>query len=43
MTKFIFVVGGVMSGIGKGITVASTARILKDYGFKVTAVKMIRI
>ncbi|MDP3731136.1 MAG: CTP synthase (glutamine hydrolyzing) [bacterium] len=40
MTKFIFVVGGVMSGIGKGVTVASTARILKDYGFKVTAVKI---
>ncbi len=39
-TKFIFVAGGVMSGIGKGITVASTARILKDYGFKVTAVKI---
>ncbi|MDP2647761.1 MAG: CTP synthase [Candidatus Yanofskybacteria bacterium] len=38
--KFIFVVGGVMSGIGKGVTVASTARILKDYGFKVTAVKI---
>jgi len=29
-----------MSGIGKGITVASTARILKDYGFSVTAVKI---
>lgn len=29
-----------MSGIGKGITVASTARILKDYGFKVAAVKI---
>jgi CTP synthase len=39
-TNFIFVIGGVMSGIGKGITVASTARILKDYGFKVTAVKI---
>src|SRR3989339_2257025 len=39
-TKFIFVCGGVMSGIGKGVTVASTARILKDYGFKVTAVKI---
>jgi CTP synthase len=39
-TKFIFVAGGVMSGIGKGITVASTARILKDYGFKVSAVKI---
>ncbi len=39
-TRFIFVAGGVMSGIGKGITVASTARILKDYGFRVTAVKI---
>ena len=39
-TKFIFVAGGVMSGIGKGVTVASTARILKDYGFNVTAVKI---
>ena len=29
-----------MSGIGKGITVASVARILKDYGFKATAVKI---
>ena len=29
-----------MSGIGKGVTVASTARILKDYGFNVTAVKI---
>lgn len=38
--KFIFVAGGVMSGIGKGITVASTARILKDCGFRVTAVKI---
>jgi CTP synthase len=39
-TNFIFVVGGVMSGIGKGITVASTSRILKDYGFKVTTAKI---
>ncbi|HEY4474317.1 MAG TPA: CTP synthase, partial [Candidatus Paceibacterota bacterium] len=39
-TKFIFVAGGVMSGIGKGVTVASTARILKEYGFNVTAVKV---
>ncbi len=39
-TKFIFVAGGVMSGIGKGITVASTGRILKDYGYRVTAVKI---
>ncbi len=40
MTKFIFVCGGVMSGIGKGVTTASIARILKGYGFKVTAVKI---
>lgn len=39
-TNFIFVIGGVMSGIGKGVTVASTARILKNYGFKTTAVKI---
>lgn len=39
-TRVIFVVGGVMSGIGKGVTVASTARILKSYGFRVTAVKI---
>lgn len=40
MAKYIFVAGGVMSGIGKGITVASIGRILKDQGFKVTAVKI---
>lgn len=39
-TRFIFVIGGVMSGIGKGVTTASTARILKNYGFRVTAVKI---
>ena len=39
-TRFIFVAGGVMSGIGKGVTVAATARILKDYGFRVSAVKI---
>lgn len=39
-TRFIFVTGGVMSGIGKGVTVASTARILKDYGFRVSCVKI---
>ncbi|MBP6885981.1 MAG: CTP synthase [Candidatus Pacebacteria bacterium] len=40
MPRFIFVAGGVMSGIGKGVTVAATARILKDYGFRVSAVKI---
>ena len=37
---FIFITGGVMSGVGKGVTVASTARILKNYGFRVSAVKI---
>jgi CTP synthase len=40
LTRYIFVAGGVMSGIGKGVTVASTARILKDYGFRVSCVKI---
>ena len=39
-TKFIFIVGGVMSGIGKGITTSSIGRVLKDYGFSVTACKI---
>ncbi|MGD0576828.1 MAG: CTP synthase, partial [Candidatus Staskawiczbacteria bacterium] len=39
-TKYIFVAGGVMSGIGKGIATASIGRILKSKGFKVTAVKI---
>ncbi len=38
--KFIFVIGGVMSGVGKGITTASVARTLKLKGFKVTAIKV---
>lgn len=40
MTRYIFVCGGVMSGIGKGITTASIGRILKNRGFRVTAVKI---
>lgn len=39
MTKFIFVSGGVISGLGKGITTASIARLLKSKGIKVTCVK----
>lgn len=35
MTKFIFVTGGVVSGIGKGITAASIGRMLKSRGFSV--------
>ncbi|MDO8524032.1 MAG: CTP synthase [bacterium] len=40
MTKYIFIMGGVMSGIGKGITTASIGRILKDKGFIVSAIKI---
>jgi CTP synthase len=39
-TKYIFVVGGVMSGVGKGITVASIGRILQSRGFNVSAIKI---
>ncbi|MDP2820861.1 MAG: CTP synthase [bacterium] len=38
--KFIFIAGGVMSGVGKGITTASIGRILIDKGFKATALKI---
>ncbi len=39
-TKVIFVTGGVISGIGKGITAASIGKILKAYGFKVFMQKL---
>ncbi len=38
--KYIIVTGGVMSGLGKGITAASVGRILKNRGYQVTAVKI---
>ncbi len=38
--KFIFVVGGVMSGIGKGVTTSSIARLMKSHGLVATAVKI---
>lgn len=38
--KFIFITGGVMSGLGKGITAASIGRLLKNRGYRVTAVKI---
>ena len=38
--KYIFVVGGVISGVGKGITASSIARILSDRGQTVTAIKI---
>ncbi|MCK5449885.1 hypothetical protein KAI32_03395, partial [Candidatus Pacearchaeota archaeon] len=40
MTKYIFVSGGVISGVGKGVATASIGRILKEYGYSVTAVKI---
>jgi len=40
MTKFIFVTGGVVSGLGKGITAASLGRLLKQRGVKVAAQKL---
>ncbi|MDD5083616.1 MAG: CTP synthase [Candidatus Moranbacteria bacterium] len=39
-TKYIFVVGGVMSGVGKGITTSSIGKILQSRGFSVTALKI---
>ena len=38
--KYIFVVGGVMSGVGKGVTSSSVANILKAQGLSVTAMKI---
>ena len=38
-TKYIFVTGGVVSGLGKGITAASLGRLLKNRGYKVTIQK----
>jgi len=40
MTKYIFVTGGVVSGLGKGITAASLGRLLKQCGLKVAAQKL---
>lgn len=38
--RYIVVVGGVMSGVGKGLATSAIAKILKEYGFSVTAVKI---
>ena len=40
MSKYIFVTGGVVSGLGKGITAASLGRLLKSRGLKVAAQKL---
>ncbi|HEX9664334.1 MAG TPA: hypothetical protein VGA49_00780, partial [Patescibacteria group bacterium] len=36
-TKFIFVAGGVMSGVGKGVACASIGKILQGKGYRVSA------
>ena len=40
MTKFVFVTGGVVSSLGKGIASASLAAILESRGLKVTLIKL---
>lgn len=40
VTKYIFVIGGVMSGIGKGIATASMGKILQSKGYQVAAIKI---
>ena len=40
MVNYIIVTGGVVSGLGKGITAASIGKILKLHGYKVTAIKI---
>jgi len=41
-TKYIFITGGVVSSVGKGVTAAAIGRLLKDRGFKVTVQKLDR-
>lgn len=38
--KYIFVVGGVMSGVGKGVTTAAIGQIMQARGYRVSAIKM---
>ncbi len=40
MVKYIFITGGVLSGLGKGVVTASTALLLKSLGYNVTAIKI---
>ena len=40
-TKYIFVTGGVVSGLGKGITAASLGRLLKNRGYRVVNQKSV--
>ncbi|MFH2018916.1 MAG: CTP synthase, partial [bacterium] len=38
--KYIFVLGGVMSGVGKGVVTASIGRMFKNRGYNVSAIKI---
>ncbi len=40
MTKYIVVIGGVFSGVGKGVATASIGKIMQEFGFSVTAIKI---
>ena len=40
MGRYIFIIGGVMSGVGKGVASSSIGKILQDQGYKVTAIKI---
>ena len=40
MVKYIFITGGVLSGLGKGVVTASTGLLLKSLGYNVTAIKI---
>ena len=40
LARYIVVAGGVMSGVGKGVTTASIGKILQEHGYKVTSVKI---
>ncbi|MBN1585074.1 CTP synthase [Candidatus Uhrbacteria bacterium] len=40
MPKFVFIAGGVMSGVGKGAACAAIGRIIQDHGYRVTAMKV---
>ena len=39
-TKYIFIIGGVLSGVGKGVTAASIGRMFKNRGYSVSAIKI---
>ncbi|MCK4307040.1 CTP synthase [candidate division WOR-3 bacterium] len=40
MEKYVVVIGGVLSGVGKGIATASIGKILNEYGYKTTGIKI---